>query len=193
MSTAIVYYSMLGNSEMIAEKMAAKLGADVIRIEPDKAYPDKGAKKFLWGGKSAVMGEQPVLKPYEFDPDKYDSIIIGFPVWASRPAPPICTFLSNQKDKMSGKKIFVFACQSGNGAEKAFDRIKKMIGIEKFAGEMNFIDPFVNVPVATEPVFVIQPALDFVQPFFSTVIYHGLIQTQQKRFNGNKLLRTSVS
>ena len=49
MSTAIVYYSMLGNSEMIAEKMAAKLGADVIRIEPDKAYPDKGAKKFLWG------------------------------------------------------------------------------------------------------------------------------------------------
>ena len=65
MSTAIVYYSMLGNSEMIAEKMALKLGADVIRIEPDKAYPDKGAKKFLWGGKSAVMGERPVLKPYE--------------------------------------------------------------------------------------------------------------------------------
>ena len=26
-------------------------------------------------------------------------------------------------------------------AEKAFDRIKKMIGIEKFAGEMIFIDP----------------------------------------------------
>ena len=38
MSTAIVYYSMLGNSEMIAEKMALKLGADVIRIEPDKTY-----------------------------------------------------------------------------------------------------------------------------------------------------------
>ena len=145
MSTAIVYYSMLGNSEMIAEKMAAKLGADVIRIEPDKAYPDKGAKKFLWGGKSAVMGERPVLKPYEFDPDKYDNIIIGFPVWASRPAPPICTFLSDQKDKMSGKKIFVFACQSGNGAEKAFDRIKKMIGIEKFKGEMIFIDPKTRV------------------------------------------------
>ncbi len=46
---------------------------------------------------------------------------------------------------MSGKKIFVFACQSGNGAEKAFDRIKKMIGIEKFAGEMIFIDPKMRV------------------------------------------------
>ena len=41
---------------------------------------------------------------------------------------------------MSGKKIFVFACQSGNGAEKAFDRIKKMIGIETFAGKVIFID-----------------------------------------------------
>lgn len=141
MSTAIVYYSMHGNSEMVAEKIAAKLGADVIKIEPDKAYPDKGAKKFLWGGKSAVMGEQPVLKPYEFDADKYDSIILGFPVWASRPAPPINTFLSEQKSKLSGKKIAVFACQSGNGAEKAFERIKKMIGVEAFDGELILIDP----------------------------------------------------
>ena len=141
MSTAIVYYSMHGNREMVAEKIAAKLGADVIRIEPDKAYPDKGAKKFIWGGKSAVMGEQPALKPYEFDADKYDSIIIGFPVWASRPAPPINTFLSEQKSKLSGKKIAVFACQSGNGAEKAFERIKKMIGVEAFDGELILIDP----------------------------------------------------
>ena len=141
MSTAIVYYSMHGNSEMVAEKIAAKLGADVIKIEPDKAYPDKGAKKFLWGGKSAVMGEQPVLKPYEFDADKYDSIILGFPVWASRPAPPINTFLSEQMSKLSGKKIAVFACQSGNGAEKAFERIKKMIGVEAFDGELILIDP----------------------------------------------------
>ncbi|MBR3042638.1 MAG: flavodoxin domain-containing protein [Eubacterium sp.] len=145
MSTAIVYYSMLGNSEMIAEKMAAKLGADVIRIEPDKAYPDKGAKKFLWGGKSAVMGEQPVLKPYEFDADKYDKLILGFPVWASRPAPPICTFLNDNTVKLSGKKISVFACQSGNGAEKAFERVKKMIGIDTFAAELILIDPKTRV------------------------------------------------
>ena len=141
MSTAIVYYSMLGNSEMIAEKMAAKLGADVIRIEPDKAYPDKGAKKFLWGGKSAVMGERPVLKPYEFDPDKYDNIIIGFPVWASRPAPPIRTFVEEFKGRLKGKKLAAFACQSGNGAEKAFAKLKDQIGINTFAAELILIDP----------------------------------------------------
>ncbi len=145
MSTAIVYYSMHGNSEMVAGKLAAKLGADLIRIEPDKAYPDKGARKFIWGGKSAVMGEKPALKPYGFDASKYDKIIIGFPVWASRPAPPIWSFINEQKENIMGKKIAVFACQSGNGAEKAFDRIKKQIGIEAFAAELILIDPKTKV------------------------------------------------
>lgn len=47
MKTAIVYYSMGGNTEFAAKKIADKIGADLIRIEPEKAYPDKGFKKFL--------------------------------------------------------------------------------------------------------------------------------------------------
>ena len=141
MRTAIVYYSMLGNSELTAQKLAEKLGADMIRIEPDKAYPDRGAKKFLWGGKSAVMGDMPRLKPYEFDADKYDVVILGFPVWASRPAPPIKTFVEEFKGRLKGKKLAAFACQSGNGAEKAFARLKDQIGIDSFAAELILIDP----------------------------------------------------
>ncbi|MCR4658104.1 MAG: flavodoxin [Lachnospiraceae bacterium] len=141
MKAAILYYSMLGNSELVAGKIAERLGADIIRIEPDKAYPDKGARKFLWGGKSAVMGEMPRLKPYEFDPDKYDLIILGFPVWASRPAPPIRTFVEEFKGSLKGKKLAVFACQSGNGAEKAFAKLKEQIGIDNFVAELILIDP----------------------------------------------------
>ncbi|SEP64135.1 Flavodoxin [Lachnospiraceae bacterium NE2001] len=141
MKTAIVYYSMLGNCEMVAERIAERLDVDMIRIEPDKAYPDKGAKKFLWGGKSAVMGEKPALKPYDFDADKYGNVIIGFPVWASRPAPPIVSFVDQNKVKLAGKKISAFACQSGNGAEKAFDKLKDQLGIDAFWAELILIDP----------------------------------------------------
>ena len=56
MGTAIVYYSMHGNSEMVAEKIAAKLDADMIKIEPDKAYPDKGAKEIFMGRKECCDG-----------------------------------------------------------------------------------------------------------------------------------------
>ena len=80
MKTAIVYYSMSGNCQYAAKSIARRTGADLIRIEPEKAYPDSGFKKYFWGGKSAVMGDVPALKPYEFDADKYERVIFCFPV-----------------------------------------------------------------------------------------------------------------
>ena len=145
MKSAIVYYSMLGNCEMVAGKIAENIDADIIRLEPEKAYPDSGAKKFIWGGKSAVMGEAPKLKPYEFDASKYDRVIIGFPVWASNMAPPIRTFVKENLDSIKDKKIAVFACQGGNGAEKAFEKLKTLLGIEAFEAKLILIDPKTRV------------------------------------------------
>ena len=146
MTTAIVYYSMSGNTKYVADKIAEKIEADIVRIEPVKAYPDKGAKKFIWGGKSAVMGEKPQLRPYEFSADKYDRIILGTPVWASNFAPPIRTFIK-ENPEIGGKKIAVFTCFSGGGADKAIEKMKKYIGIEKFEAELILVDPKENVKV----------------------------------------------
>ena len=56
MKTAVVYYSMSGNTAMVAKTLAERISADVLEIRPEKAYPDKGVRKFLWGGKSRFMG-----------------------------------------------------------------------------------------------------------------------------------------
>ena len=141
MKTAIVYYSMSGNTKFIADKIAENIDADVIRIEPVKAYPDSGVRKFIWGGKSAVMGNTPKLQPYDFDADKYDTIIFGTPVWASTFTPPIRTFIEENKASLAEKKIAVFICFSGGGADKAIDKLKKYIGISKFAAELVLVDP----------------------------------------------------
>lgn len=144
MTTAIVYYSMSGNTKYVADKIAERIEADVIRIDPVKAYPDKGAKKFIWGGKSAVMGEKPALHPYEFNVEKYDRIILGTPVWASNFAPPIRTFIK-ENPNIYGKKLAVFTCFSGGGADKAIEKMKKYIGIEKFEAELVLVDPKENM------------------------------------------------
>lgn len=144
MRTAIVYYSMSGNTKFVAERIAEKVNADMIRIEPVKAYPDQGAKKFIWGGKSAVMGEKPQLQPYEFKPEQYDRIIFGTPVWASSFAPPIRTFIHDNKSVLE-KKIAVFMCFSGGGADKAIHKMKRYIGIDKFEAEIVLVDPKENV------------------------------------------------
>lgn len=149
MKTAIVYYSMSGNTKFVAEKIAERIEADIIRIEPVKAYPDQGAKKFIWGGKSAVMGEKPRLQPYEFEAEQYDTIIIGTPVWASSFAPPIRTFIYENKGILE-KKLAVFTCFSGGGADKAIEKMKKYIGIEKFEAELILVDPKDNVKLEND-------------------------------------------
>ena len=82
MKTAIVFYSMNGNVRMVAEKVAAGTGADLIELIPKKAYPDKGMKKFMWGGAAVTFKAKPDLEPYAFNKDEYDMVILGSPVWA---------------------------------------------------------------------------------------------------------------
>lgn len=141
MKILIVYYSLDGNTDYAARKIADATGADILRLYTKKAYPDTGAKKFICGGMSAVMAQRPKLKSYEADLNAYDMIVIGFPVWASTITPPLRSFIAENRKILKTKEIAVFACQSGQGAEKAFEKMKKCIGIDSFVKTAVFIDP----------------------------------------------------
>ena len=139
MKTLIVYYSLEGNTAWAAERIAGATGAELLRLEPVKAYPASGFKKFFWGGKSAVMAETPPLVPYVFDPSAWDRIVFGFPVWAGNLTPPLRTFIRD--NDLSGLNAAAFACQSGAGAEKAFAKLKAALGVDQLAGELVLVDP----------------------------------------------------
>ena len=141
MRTVIVYYSLEGNTASAAEKLAGLLGAELLRMEPEKEYPSSGMKKFLWGGKSAVMGEEPPLKPYAFRGEDWGRAIIGFPVWAGTVAPPIRTFLRDHGAELAGKPVAAFACQSGAGGEKALKKLAALLGRESLEAELVLNDP----------------------------------------------------
>lgn len=139
MRTLIVYYSLEGNTEWAAGQIAGALGADTLRVEPVKAYPDSGFRKFFWGGKSAVMGETPDLLPYHFEGAAYGRIIFAFPVWAGNVTPPIRSFI--RENDLRGKRFAAVACQSGAGAEKALGRLRGALGVEALEAELILIDP----------------------------------------------------
>ena len=139
MKTIIVYYSLEGNTDFVAQKIASELNADILRLSPKKVYPSKGFSKFFWGGKSAVMGEAPELEPYSFNAQGYDLIIFGTPVWAGTFAPPLRTFI-NEND-MTGKKFAAFVCQGGEGNQKKFKKLKDALSIENFEAELALLDP----------------------------------------------------
>lgn len=141
MRDLVVYYSFEGNTEYVADKICEATGADKLRLAPRKAYKGEGFTKFVWLGRSAVMAEKPELEDYSIDLDLYDRIIFGFPVWASNVTPPLRTFIIENKEKLAGKSFIAFACQSGNGAQKAFPKLAKLLGIGSFDKTEIFIDP----------------------------------------------------
>jgi flavodoxin len=138
MKTAVVFYTLDGNCAFVAEKIKAPLNAELIQLytQDDKKRGKFG--KFFWGGGMVFRGIKPPLKPYTFDPSAYDLIVIGVPVWAGNPAPPILTFLSGAG--ISGKKIALFVCHGG-GKGAALDKLKAMIAGNDIVAEADFINP----------------------------------------------------
>jgi len=126
MKAIIVYYSLEGNTDYAAKLLADELGADLLRVEPEKPYPTDG-KKFLIGGKDATFGIEPPLKPYSFNADDYDTVVLGTPLWAWTMAPPLKTFISG--NNLSDKKLAFFVSSGGGNDKKCFAKFFKMLGV----------------------------------------------------------------
>ena len=139
MKTAVVYYSLEGNVQYVAGKVAAAIGADLIRLVPVKAYPDKGFKKFLWGGKAATMKEKPELEPYRFPEAEFDKVVLCTPVWAGTFTPPLRTFL--QDHDLAGKKVAVIVSCSGGNTKKCISQIKEAAHADALIAELSLVDP----------------------------------------------------
>ena len=120
--------------------MCECIDAQSLRLVPQKQYPDKGFKKFIWGGKSAVMKETPALEPYDFNPDCFDAVILACPVWAGTFAPPIRTFLQQYVDRIATKRLGAVLCCSG-GQGRALEKLSAAIPNAAFAQTMVLIDP----------------------------------------------------
>jgi flavodoxin len=141
MKTAVVYYSLDGNCTFVAEKIKALLNVDVIQLHTQDEKKRGKIGKFFWGGGMVFRRIKPPLKPYTFDSAAYDLIVIGAPVWAGSPAPPIETFLSGAG--ISGKKIAPFVCHGG-GMEKALEKLKVMLAGNDIVAEADFVTPAKN-------------------------------------------------
>ncbi|HQP91981.1 MAG TPA: flavodoxin, partial [Candidatus Omnitrophota bacterium] len=87
MKKLIVFYSLDGNTRFIARAIAESTGADMMELQPRVQPELKGFMKYLWGGRQVFMKEKPQLLSFQKNPQDYDLIFIGTPVWAFTYAP----------------------------------------------------------------------------------------------------------
>ena len=141
MKTAVVFYSLDGNCAFVAEEIKTLLNADLIQLRTKDEKKRGKIGKMFWGGGMVFARKKPPLKPYTFDPGAYDLIVIGAPVWAGAPAPPVHTFLS--ETNIAGKKAALFVCHAG-GPGEALQTLKTMFAGNEIIAGADFRNPAKN-------------------------------------------------
>ncbi|TCL69327.1 flavodoxin [Hydrogenispora ethanolica] len=134
----VVFYSLEGNTRLMASAIAAASGADLLELKPEQDINPQGFMKFFWGGRQVMTKKAPPLLPLAKDPADYELLFIGTPVWAFSFAPALNTFFHTSEIK--GKKVALFCCHEG-GRGKTFENMRRELAGNEIIGEIDFIAP----------------------------------------------------
>ena len=111
MKKLVVFYSLDGNTRLMAESVASATGADILELKPVKEITRNNFMKIFVGGKQAFTKAEPELLPFDLKPEDYDIIFFGTPVWAWTYSPALRTYFRDHKPV--GKKVALFYCHGG--------------------------------------------------------------------------------
>jgi flavodoxin len=133
MKTAVVYYSLSGNTDFAAAEIAKVLKADKLKVETEGS----GFFNFLC---YKVTKKLPKLSALEFNADDYDKIVLGAPVWAWDVAPAMKSFL--KKYPLKNKEIALLLCHGGGAGEKTLKKFKTLLDdSNKIVAEKRMVNP----------------------------------------------------
>ena len=107
----IVYYSMDGNTRLIAEKVRSETGAPLARLRPRVPYTGTDEEIIAQRQDEVNRGYRPELMPLEIQPEDYDTFVVGTPTWWYTMASPVLSFLSTVDWR--GKTLIPFQTHAG--------------------------------------------------------------------------------
>lgn len=115
--TLVAYFSASGVTAGAAKTVAKAASADLFEIKPQTLYTkgdlnwtdQKSRSSLEMNDKSA----RPAIADTVRDIDRYDTVLIGFPIWWYTAPRIIETFLESYD--FSGKQIAIFATSGGSG------------------------------------------------------------------------------
>ena len=113
----VAYFSAGGTTRKVAEMIAETTAADLYEILPKQPYTKADLDWMDKKSRSSVEMRdkkfRPKIRDMDAQIDKYDEVILGFPIWWYVAPTIINTFLESYD--FSGKKIVLFATSGGSG------------------------------------------------------------------------------
>ncbi|MFX1492385.1 MAG: flavodoxin family protein [Promethearchaeota archaeon] len=139
MKRLVIYYSRTGTTKRIGEEIAASLGADLDEILDQKSR--KGVIGWLRAGRDSQTDKMTEIKVQK-NPNGYDMIIIGTPIWANNFTPAVRTYLT--QFSLKGKKVAFFTTQGGDEPIDALAEMKEMVTESDIIATLSIKQDFVK-------------------------------------------------
>jgi len=111
-SYATPYFDGVASTEYLANAIAGKTGADIAKLTPVNDYPSGYASVVSHAKKEADSNARPEFVALEVNPEDYDIIFIGYPVWWYTMPMVIYTFFDLYS--FSGKTVIPFNTHEGS-------------------------------------------------------------------------------
>ncbi len=123
----IACFSWSGNTDKLSEMIKNETGADIFRITPETPYGDDFDECAERAQSELNDGVRPALSSH-IDKDameKYDIILLGYPIWWYDLPMPVWTFL--EEYDLSDKTIIPFFTHNGSsGGAGSLETVKKL-------------------------------------------------------------------
>ena len=139
MKRLVTYYSRTGTTKRIGEEIATSLGADLDEILDQKSR--KGIIGWLRAGRDSQTYKMTEIKVQK-NPNDYDMIIIGTPIWANNLTPPVRTYLTQYS--LKGKKVAFFTTQGGDEPIGALAEMKERVAESEIIATLSIKQNFVK-------------------------------------------------
>ena len=125
----VVYFSWSGNTRFAAETIAKKAGAALFEVKAETPY-NSDFNTCCDEAKPECRGKKlRAIKPIEgLDLAKYDIVFVGTPDWWGTMAPPVRTWVTQNKEALKGKTVCIFQTHGGGGMERVGKEFAEVVG-----------------------------------------------------------------
>ena len=114
----VVYFSAQGHTESVAKKIADNLNADIFEIVPKDEYTSSDLDWTDSNSRVSKEHDDESLRNVELSNskvdnfDKYDTVLIGYPIWWGIAAWPVNSFV--KANDFNGKTVIPFCTSSSS-------------------------------------------------------------------------------
>ena len=122
MKTLVIYYSLSGNTQKVAEAIATAFKADINRLEDRQSRT--GLLGMLLTIYQVLFSRPGKIRFAGTDPFEYDLVILGAPVWIMNLAPPMRSYILKEKDRFN--EVAFFCTEGSSGASNAFKAMESL-------------------------------------------------------------------